>query len=266
MSEEQHDLDNMDETQIEEAARQQGWKPEDEWKGDPPSRGFVSAREFLEVGERSLPVVTKKNRELEDQVASLTGELSQIKNQFSRFKDFTDKAMERAKKERDDAIAQLQKKRAQAISDADGEAVIEAEREIERLRAEPIEDQTSGPPPEIEAWVTENKWYNDDPTMRALADGISIQLRQERPDLNGRAHLDELSERVKKAMPDKFRNTKRDNAPDVEGGRRTQQTRGRTWEDLPQDAKDAYQKFKKSMESLGKEYTKKEYLEAYEWD
>ncbi|KPK48435.1 MAG: hypothetical protein AMS22_15340 [Thiotrichales bacterium SG8_50] len=258
-------LDDMTPDEIEEAARDQGWKPESEWKGEPPRRGFVSAEDFLKAGDNSLPLVTKRNEELKTDNETLREEIDRLKQQTARFTDFTNQALRRAREERDQAIAQLQKKRAQAISDADGDTVIETEKEIARLQNTPVEGE--GPPAPVQQWLDDNPWYENDPDMRDMANGISIRLKEEKPDLQGPAHLEELAKRVKKAMPHKFRNMRRDNGDGgVEPARRTPPRGRRTFDDLPPEAKQAYQDYKELQATIGKSYSKDQYLASYEWD
>ena len=261
-------VSEMDSEQVESEARKQGWKPESEWKGEPPSRGFVSAEEFLDAGDKSLPLVTKRltseKDDLQSELGEVKAELSKVKQQAARFTDFTNKALHKARQERENAIIALQKERAQAITDADGDKVIETERKIADLNAEPVEG--SGPPPEVASWLGENPWYEDDDTMRDLANGISLRLKDEQPHLQGVAHLKELEKRVKKAMPSKFENPRRQQGDIVEGGRRQPPGNGKTFNDLPADAKQAYADYKELMAGMGKEYTKAQYLSGYEWD
>lgn len=258
-------LDEMTTEQIEEAARDQGWKPEEEWKGEPPRRGFVSAEEFLKAGDNSLPLVTKRNEELKSDNETLREEIDRLKQQTARFTDFTNQALRRAREERDQAMEALQKKRAKAISDADGDTVIETEKEIERLQNTPIEGE--GPPPPVKNWLDQNPWYETDSDMRDLANGISLRLKEERPELVGPAHLEELAKRVKKAMPHKFKNPRRDNGGgDVEPARRTPPRGRKTFDDLPPDAKQAYEDYRELQATLGRDYTKDQYLASYEWE
>ena len=258
------DIEQMDDGQIEEAARAQGWKPEEEWKGEPPSRGFVSAKEFLEVGSKSLPLATKQLHELESELESVKGELQKVKQTSARYVDMTNKKMAKDREHIQSLISEQQKARAKAISDADGEAVVAAEAKIAEYRQE--EAALTQPDPSIQEWASDNDWYEKDPVLKDLADGMSNRLRNERPDLEGRAHLDELSRRVKEAMPDKFENPKRKQAPPVGGAQRSAPSGGKTFEDLPADAKAAFNDFKDMMKGIGKEYTKDDYLANYEWE
>lgn len=264
------DIAELTSEEVEAEARKQGWKPEDEWKGDPPKRGFVSAEEFLKAGDDSLPLVTKERDELKDRLDDMEGRFDKLQQQSSRYKEYMDKALagerRRSQQAREDAhkaIEQLQAKRAEAITEGDGEAVVRTEREIEDLKS------TMPPPPpdpEIDDWMEANGWYRDDKELATVADGVSLRLREEKPHLEGRAHLDAMTERVKELMPQKFKNPKRDDPPPLGSAKRGQQGNGHTFADLPKEAQDAYYEFKEMIEGQGKKYTKDQYLKNYEWE
>jgi hypothetical protein len=264
------DIEQLEPDEVEAEARKQGWKPESEWKGEPPKRGFVSAEDFLTAADNSLPLATKEKKELEERLAETEEKLDKVLQQSGRYKDYMDKALsserrraQAAREEAERAIHTLQERRAQAITEGDGEAVVKVEQEIEDVK----QSMPPAPPDaEITHWMEDNQWYKDDPDLAAVADGVSIRLRNERPDLDGRGHLDELTKRVKELMPQKFKNPKREEAPPVGNAQRAPQGDGRTFADLPQDAKDAYYEFKEMIESTGKKYPKEQYLKNYEWE
>lgn len=261
-----------EETEVIEAeAREMGWKPEAEWKGDPPPRGFVGAEEFLATGKNKLPVVSAENKRLREEKGSLTERLEKLeadntalKQGSQRFKKFADAAIDRERSEKEQVIGELHERRKKAIDDSDGEVAIETEKEIKVLEKELDALPEDSVDPEIDSWVAENPWYRDDPELNAIADGLSIALRREQPDLNGKSHLDELANRVRKAVPHKFKNPKRDDVDVVEAGHRRiprDDASDHTFEALPSDAKHEYEEFKRLMP----DFTKKEYAEQYDW-
>jgi hypothetical protein len=258
------DTSEMSPEQIEESARAQGWTPEEEWKGEPPSRGFVSAEEFISAGEKSLPLATKQLAELAEDNEKLKRDMDKLKSQSTRYVEMTNKKMAKDRERITGLINEQKQARAEAISAADGDAVLVAESNIAQLEQESAELAT--PDPGIQEWIDDNDWYEGDPVLQDLANGISTRLKNERPDLEGKAHLEELSKRVKKAMPDKFKNPKRDSAPPVAPAKRAAPSNGRTFDDLPADAKKAYADFKDMFKSMDKDYTKAEYLANYEWE
>ena len=85
----------MSSTEIEVKARAMGWKPEAEWKGDPPPRGFVDAETFVEAGEKALPVVSADRNRLQEEVDTLKAETAALRQGNERFRVFTEKAATR---------------------------------------------------------------------------------------------------------------------------------------------------------------------------
>jgi hypothetical protein len=79
--------------------------------------------------------------------------------------------------------------------------------------------------------------------------------------------LAETKKRVMERFPEDFGiNPRREQAASVaapNGGTAPAKKKGRTFDDLPQDAKKAYEKFAKIF---GKDYTKEKYLASYDWD
>lgn len=56
---------------------------------------------------------------------------------------------------------------------------------------------------EIRSWTAQNPWYGSDYSRTAFAVSYAKQLQKERPDLTGRALLDELTNKVNETFGDK---------------------------------------------------------------
>jgi hypothetical protein len=55
-------------------AREMGWVPESEWKGDKKPAKFFSAAEFIERGQTILPIVQKRAKDAEAKLDALKKE------------------------------------------------------------------------------------------------------------------------------------------------------------------------------------------------
>lgn len=257
--------ETQDPADVEAAARLNGWVPPDEWKSDkPPPGGFLTAEEFERRGNEIRPILSSKLKKQDEELATLRAEISGIRQTAQKFEQFSSAAMERERREREQAVAQLEAMRAQAITDGDGQAAVRAERQIRTLEAAPAPE--AQPPPQLDPevanrWVRDNDWYGSDQVMRNWAEGRSKELlRQGVPP--GEAVLSAISREARESFPDRFdRGTTRTSS--VEGnGRRSPQTFRRTFDDLPADAKKAFDEFK----SMGVSMTKQQYLDRYEWE
>lgn len=251
----------MSERDFESEAKAEGWVPKEAFKGD--STKWVDAETFVKRGEEILPIVNAKNRKLVETVDGLRKEIDDLKLGNSQFREFHEKSIAKERQERDAAIAQLETIRKKAVTDGDGEAFDRADKRIQELRAQPAR-QPNGLNDVQRAWLADNTWYQTDRTLKALADGLSDDLARARPELVGkREFLDELTKLVKAEMPHKFENPNRqrttvENAPPNGGGG----GKGKTYENLPADAKSACDRFVRTIPG----FTKEQYVSQYEWE
>lgn len=252
------------EKDVETQAREMGWVSPDDWVGDAPPNGFMDAETFVERGQKVLPIVQSENRKLQEKLDKAMSEVEEIKATAEKFKDFNQKALQREREEKRELIAKLEQERADAISDGDGEAAVQAEKEIKRLENETPAQQDPDIEAKIGRWLEENTWFNENPNLRMWADGKALELSQKGV-APGIPTLEIIAKEVKQAWPELFTD---DDAPTPKpgaidgGGHRRSNGGSRSWDDLPAEAKKAYSDFKDLMP----EYTKKEYLDTYEWE
>jgi hypothetical protein len=249
----------MSERDFESEAKAEGWVPLEAWKGDPSKH--VDAETFVKRGEEILPIVNAKNRKLTETVEDLRKTVEDLKLGNSQFREFHEQSLAKERQAKESAIAQLEAARKKAITDGDGEAFDRADKQISKLRAQPV---NTGLSDGQKAWLAENTWYQSDIVLRALADGLSDGLARERPELVGKKEfLDELTKRVKAEMPHKFENPNRqrttvEDAPNRGGAN----GKARTYENLPAEAKAACDRFVRTIPK----FTKEQYLATYEWE
>jgi len=244
-------------------ARESGWVPKEEWAG--PEDAWVDADTFVERGERIASIATSKNKKLSEEVDTLRGELNSMKESNKQFKEFFDRSVEAERKRADQAIQELEAVKARAISEGDGQKVIQTEKQIETLKAETPEkpEQIENYPESTKQWMAENTWYESDPVLRGVADGLANNVAEQYPDLVGtRAFLDKLTERVQKEMPHKFKNPARERADVEAGGPGTKNSKaGHSWEDLPDDVRHDAERM---IRDFG--ITKEQYLAQVAWE
>jgi hypothetical protein len=295
-----------EQAQIEERARRIGWVPKDEFKGDPAK--WTSAADFLEWGERLLPVVQDRNRKLNDQidglarinrevlarVETLGGELKESRTTFQEFRERTagieQRAYERAREE-------LRQEMRQAVKDADPAAFDAAEtklQQLEKTAPKPVtaargvarEDDDAGDgargerregrrqdtrtesPPQVSAtakeWIEANPWFKSDPD--AGAEAVALHGANLARNMSEDESLKRVRASMERLRPDLFENDRR-RAPGAVtspsgGGPRRRASNGRGFDDLPAEAKAAYERFHRQ----DPKFTKEMYLADYAWD
>lgn len=236
------------ERDFESEARNEGWVPQEEWRG--PDEKWKPAEQFVKDGENITPILRKKVERLEERVDSLLSTNKQL-NEWSQ------KAQAKEKRENEKLLKELEQVRKQAVTEGDGDAFARADEQINELKSAPQQLD-----PVAEQWLAANSWYNTNDNLASFADGISDRLRAQ--GYTGKAYFDELTKRVRETFPDQFGNPQRQKPNSVESGgeREVSDSKAKTFENLPRDAKDMYKRFAKDIPG----FTKEQYLENYDWE
>lgn len=191
----------------EEEARSQGWKPKEEYEGDPNK--WKPAKEFVERGE------------LFGKIDSLGRELKDTKKALKLLQEHNAKIKESEYKRAVDELKALQKKHLEeGNSDGYLETTelltdIKAEQKAREVAAQTAPAQVD---PRFNAWVTNNAWYSKDTEMREYADVVGMGYAQKNPGLDPEEVLNFVTAQVKARFKDKFVNPNRTKPSAVEGG------------------------------------------------
>lgn len=189
---------------IEQEARQLGWVPQEEFRGD--ALRWVDAQTFVDRGHTVMPILKATNKRLESEVERLRGETAKLQQLFSASQesiselqkvhmDNTKAAVEKAKRE---VLAQLK----QAKEDGNIEAEVNltdqlsdikdqqkaldtAARQVDLQKQQALQQQQQpNLDPEFQAWVKENSWFGQDNRKTLRAMGIAQELRAD-PEFDG---------------------------------------------------------------------------------
>jgi len=249
-----------EERNYEEEAVAQGYNPD----YDGPNK--VDAKTFVEKGEKIAAIAVKDRGVLRDKVEQLEGKVESLTESNREFGKYHKKTIEAQRKANATRIGELEAELAQAVTDGDGQAYTRTRAEINDLKTEL--PQLSDEQANAQAWdklatqwVSENQWYNTNPTLATFADGLQERVVAE--GYNGQAYFTELTRRVKEAFPDDFKNPNRSNANSVEDGGQisTGDSKEHTYANLPADAKKACDGFVKEGFM-----TREDYVAEYEFE
>lgn len=192
-------------SKIELEAMEMGWRPREEFNGDDDD--FIDAKEFV------------RRKPLFDKIEKTGSELKQMRKAFDALKTHYTSVHESAYKQ---ALANLKKARQQAITDSDGERFEEIDNEIKRVEAAVTEIKTVGNveestqpqvDPRFTAWTNRNPWYTSVSHMRAFADEFGSKLAAQ--GVEPIEILKQVEKAVREEFPNRFRNSNKDDAPDV---------------------------------------------------
>lgn len=237
-------------------ARLMGWVPKEEFRG--PEDHWVDSETFVERGRQILPIVKKNNKELTQKLLALEAKDRERDAAISEWKTFMKETQERERAVFTRQIAELREQKKQAISDGDGEAVLAIDDQIDAIKEKqrevkeaPTPEPSKVPDVDFQSFVEENPWYGQDEDKTAYAEGIGAIIRRDHPHLRGKAFLDMVAARVETKFP-----SRRTPASAVEGGATPSSTRKgkHSYNDLPEVAKKAHDKFVKQKLMTSEEY------------
>lgn len=260
-----------------EAAGKQGWTDKDVYKGDPEA--WKPAKQFIEDGEKIAGLQVKKAKALEEGMTNMASQLKEVAATNAELKEtmrlLAEHNKQSIKKVKTDAalkIAELTKKKHEAIEARDVEGVKDAEAEIEMVKdtipeqvekVEKAEKTPVGGDPVLAKWVEDNPWYYGSPKVKMYTDTcaeiMAHKIGDKRPFT--REELDTLTEQVKEEYPEEFGNPKGKRAPAVNNGGPPAviPKNKRVYENLPPEAKKNCDRFLRDIPN----FTKEQYCTDY---
>lgn len=246
---------------IEAQARRMGWVPKDEFRGDPIR--WTDAQFFVERGMNEMPILRERNRTLDRRLEATEKKLSDVNDVLTEVMQFNARAEDRAYKR---AKVELEDLRREAVGQADVVAVETIQRQIDEL--EPPRQAKVAPPstgaaqvdPIVVDWARQNPWFDRDPELKRVAMGIHEAIGGS---MSLADNLAEVRRRVAAAYPERFENQRRSAPSAVASATPTtpRRSNGRSYEDLPPDAKKQCDKFVKQIPG----YKREQYVTDYDW-
>lgn len=262
------DVNNENTSQPSESeakARRLGWVPQDEWSG--PAEKWRDADTFIRKGEEIHGYLKADLDKLQNTLTQKDREIAEIRATMDEFRKFHNETESRAYKR---AIDELKQLKVEAIEQGDGGKVVEIDEKLDQLK----EAQKT---PKVESvkqaervnqeyldWLPDNKWYTQDPELQEMADDIGELVKKSNPNLIGKGFLEEVTKRVKRLAPEKFENPNRSASTVSSSSDGRQPPTGKkkkSYENLPQEAKQACDRFVKQ-----KLMTREQYVNEFDWD
>lgn len=262
------DVDNqeVDSSPAELEARQFGWVPKEEFRGDDTE--WKDAETFLKRGKEINGFLRKDLEKIQTELRKRDEKIAEMQDTMQQFAKFHEETEARAYKR---ALTELQKEKADAIASGDGERVVEIDEQIDLVKTAqkkpPEKEEKAAAPKENDReyylWLDQNEWYVANPELAQIAEKFGETISVTNPSLKGRDFLEEVTRRVKKARPDLFENPARSDSrvgsssdSRVPSGNK----RKKSFSDLPSEAQEACRKYVK--QGL---LTEEQYLKDYDW-
>lgn len=250
-------------TEIEKIALEQGWRPKEEWTGDPED--WRDARAYVDRGE------------MIGKLKTTNAEIKELKQMLAYMSEHNKKVYVSGYQK---AIADLKAQRIAALKDENFEAVAAIEEAIDQhkdamqqVQRQPTVNtgESVQTKKELEAeWMAKNGWYKTEATMRHWANGMAIDYKRVNPGADDAEIYEFLTKEVRKEFPHKFRRSGGAPNPDGEGRQadsvRNDKGSGNVeslWKqmlsEMPEDQARAAQSIVKSVPGM----TKERYLKDY---
>lgn len=268
-----------EENEVEQKALSMGWLPKDKFRGN--AEHWVEAEKYVERGEQFIPFIQADRRKLTEELTRDRQKISELENNLREatetmeaLKEFrTELNKERVEEQRDNLVAGIKDAREKGDVDTEvrlqdklaetREALKEPEKPAPKAAAvTPAQDVTKTP--EWAGFVQDNPWWNTDAAMRAA----SVAIGQ---DLAATGKLDGLSQQqrfaaIAKATKERFGMEEQPRTSRVEGSRggasgQREQGGGKTFNDLPAEAKQAAERFEERL--VGKKPGQFKDVDAY---
>lgn len=286
--------------EVEARAREMGWSPKEQWRGNPEH--WIDAATFVQRGEQVLPILQANLRQRDTQVVTLRQEQLKLKTQLDQANEAiqvltnisTEQGRTAAKEKRRDLL----RAQAQARTDGNTDLEIELGEQIADVTAElntPASQESASPKPgtkkpangtqpvvtdddaggandptkapEYQAFLRDNPWFGTDRRKTAMATAVGEELRADPATANlvGKAFFDRVAQEVNRLFaPARVPSKVEGAAPS--GGTRTDvdPASGKSFTDLPADAKEACQRQGKALIGEGKAFkTEAEWRKYY---
>lgn len=190
-------------------ALEQGWRPEDEWDGDPAD--WVDAKEFVFRGQlmERISQENKTNKKLQSELEGVKKALKELGEHNKKL----------AKIEYDRALKKLKQEKLNALEEGDHSTVLEIDEQIDSLKETQddydygVDDQeeedtrpqyTDEDVKLLQTWVSRNPWFNTDVAMNGAVDALANRYLAKHPeDVEGM--LKYVDVEIRKEFPHKFK-------------------------------------------------------------
>ncbi len=166
----------------EEKATRDGWKPKDEWQGDPDD--WVSAKKFNERGD-------------------MIGQLKQLREENRQFNERLENQRKFMQAQQEQTIKELEAKRQEAVESADVDKFNSVQKQIDTLQQpEPPANEPGVKPDDAQAindWNAANPWIFEDSEKANYAKFLFAQYGSQ--GMSAQAAIDRMQQQVNRQYP-----------------------------------------------------------------
>lgn len=202
-SEQQNEPGQQEEVQlseVEQKAFDQGWRPEEEFEG--PKEKWKSAKEYIRDGEY-LDTIKQLNQRIDRQEAD--------------FKQRLENSNKLHEARRQNEIDKLRQEQRNAVDAQDTDAFDAAQTQIDELEKETLDETVVSKDPDVAAWEAKNPWINDNSnfTKRPAAQALWSEYLANNPGATTTQALTHVDGKMSELFPDAPNTNLRRNQPNT---------------------------------------------------
>lgn len=230
-----------------------GWKPPERFKG--AKADFIDAKTYVERGKTILPFL---RNELKRRDREIEGLKKAVDNSVKHISRADERAYAKAKADLEAELAQY----AEAGDKASVKAVTDDLIQLEKDRLDAPKAPADDEPEWFTDWKAENDWFGKDKARSASAAAFAEEAMAD--GYSGKALAREVDRRLKEEFPHKYAKATNPNralpgAVEAGGGQRPRG--GKSYADLPLEARQMCDEFCRDI----KGFTREKFLKDYDW-
>lgn len=187
-------------------AREMGWVPETEFKG--PADKWKPAQQFVEDGERILPIVRSQNKKLQEKLEKQEAEFAKRTERLERM---TAKTVERMQAQHKAELEAIQTAKLKAVEEGDTAEYKKLDKQEKALADVKFDDVETKPTDAqatkeatIAKWQEANAWYGSDEDLTVYAQGYSVKVAHDNPRMSMVDNLKRVDAKLREVFPEKF--------------------------------------------------------------
>jgi len=274
----------MSANESETRARTMGWLPKEQYKG--PEEHWLDANAYLKRGDGIMPILQANNKKLSDRLATAEAELQSTKQLLSAATESIDELknfrstlnVEKVKSKKAEVLSAIAEAKKSGDTDVEvqlTDQLTDINASLKEAEKPPVKESKAVDQPQLtpaaQAWMGENPWFGTDKRRTALAMAVADEWKSSGKILGTKEFFDHVDTEVG-SLFDKNAE-RREAASKVDSTNNSSGDRGnagRSYADLPREAKEACDKAVSRLVGAGRAYKtkaewQKAYVDTYDW-
>ena len=213
-----YDVENMSDEEAENKAHALGWRPKDEFSGDPEK--FTDAKTFLSKANDNIPMLRENYRKVEAQNQKFQEQLETLTKEVSVFNKRLEDAERRGYEK---AVHDIEMQQRQAAMTGDLDKYDELQKKKDELAVKSEAVNTAAPQTKgtsgmsmndeiaLQVFQMQNPWFRNDRDLNEDMSAYVLGIKARYPNMDMAEVLERAKNKVVRANPEKFAEGKKAN-------------------------------------------------------